>query len=171
MKRPPSVKLLPPGRRAADGDPGGGGRPGPRRSSAGGCAGPAPPSPTSLAGRRSGSWADPAHGLVGAVLDGNRLDDYFTQLVPHPLAQTLRCVLLAAAPGDQHLHFLLDAELAQARRALVKVLADGLPPLGGHLAVEVEEHLREHLAAVGFVRLAAAHDASPLSRTRPRSRA
>ena len=44
----------------------------------------------------------------------------------------------------------------------------------GDLAVEVEEHLGEHLAAVRPVRLAAAHDASSsaaLARTRPRSRA
>ena len=57
-------------------------------------------------------------------------------------------------------------------RAVVEVVADQVAPLTGHLAVEVQEDLGQHLAAVGLVRLPAAHDASSsaaLARTRPRS--
>ena len=63
----------------------------------------------------------------------------------------------AAPAGDQQLHFLLHAELAQARGAFIEMLADQMPAIGVHLSVEVEVDLFEYLATVGLMRRSATH--------------
>ena len=87
--------------------------------------------------------------VVTSVYDSCDRTDLDPLLNRH--AQLLRG-RLTAAPGDEGLDLLLDAVLAQTRRALVEVLPDLLDRLGRQLAVEVEVHRLHHVGAVELVR-------------------
>ena len=69
----------------------------------------------------------------------------------HP--QRVGGAVVTAAAGDEHLDLLLDAELPQAGRALVEVLADLVLGVVVDLAVEEGVDRVEDLAAVGVVRV------------------
>ena len=106
---------------------------------------------------------------LGADLDADSFD-----ATQHLAAQVGRR-RVRAAPLDDGLHGILEAELGQARRALLEVLLDHVHPLAVELAVEVFVDPVEHLRARSVMWVAAAHDgpsssAAPTG-TRPRSRA
>src|ERR1700731_2286701 len=75
-------------------------------------------------------------------------------------AQVRRRRVASAVLGHQFLDDLLQAELAQARPALVQVLADLIAIGVGDLVIEVRVNLLEDLATRHLVRASAAHDLS-----------
>src|SRR4051812_19858152 len=115
--------------------------------------------------------------LLGAVLDRVELDPDFLQPDDEPLLQPVRCGVAAATSGDESLDVLLEAELAQARRALVEMLAHLASAGVVDLTVEVEVDLLDHLGTRDVVGVAAAHRSASRSAVscsglmKPRSRA
>src|ERR1700722_8323099 len=85
-------------------------------------------------------------------------------------AQLARRRVAAAVLGDQALHRLLKAILAQAGTALIEVLADVVAIVFRHLAVQVPVDALKYLATRRLVGLSAAHcpPSSAFARTRPR---
>src|SRR5690606_27108155 len=129
-----------------------------------------------------------AAGLVAAGLVALRARLVLTRLaVEHQLAdlrtqaftQLVGGAVPAAAARDQRLDFLLDAVFAETGSALVEVALDPLAPALGALEVEVEVHLGEDLAAIGFAGVIATHRHTSLvaaavpvaERVKPRSAA
>src|SRR3954447_3307945 len=124
-----------------------------------------------------GLGGDPLHADLRAVL----LEGDGRELQLDPLPQPGRGYVAAATPADQRLELLFDAELTQARGAVLEVLGDDRPPRVVGLVVEELEHVREDVVAgldldrlagalsvVAHQRLASSPDPA---RTKPRSRA
>src|SRR3954468_2771134 len=84
---------------------------------------------------------EPAHGLLSPVFDAGQLDADLLQPHDQPLPETVGGDVATAAAGDKGLHVLLQAELAQTRRALVEVLTNDRARLVVDLAVEIEVDL------------------------------
>src|SRR3979411_60389 len=80
-------------------------------------------------------------------------------------------MVTAALSGQQCLEMFFETEFLQARTTLVQMTPEQLTPLAVALIVQEQPQLAEHLAAVGLVRIPAAHDATSASRRNPRSRA
>ena len=68
-----------------------------------------------------------------------------------PLAQPIGRLLTAALLRDQSLDPLLDAVVAEARRAFFEMVLELVPGLGRALAVEKRPYLRDHSRAFGVV--------------------
>src|SRR5690348_173232 len=64
-------------------------------------------------------------------------------LDPQPLTKSFGCFLAAALLGDQRLHPLFDAVVAQAGGALLEVVAQLVAGLVGAFAVQQRPHLGE----------------------------
>ena len=79
------------------------------------------------------------------------LDDRLPDLLAQPLLERLRRVLATALARQQHLQVLLDAELLEARAALVQVLLATARDASVALVVEEQPHLGQHLRAVGLM--------------------
>src|SRR5687767_3000830 len=129
-------------------------------------------------------------GVVARALGGDSLDADLRavvlegdggQLHLDALPQAGRRGVAPAAPADQGLELRLDAELPQARGAVLEVLGDERAALVPGLVVEELEDVRQDVVAgMDFDRLACAMDvvghdwlaSSPApARTKPRSRA
>src|SRR3954468_24343327 len=113
----------------------------------------------------------PRFRLLGAELRVVDFHPYGLELGHDAQPECFRCAVSSARTGDQDFDRLLDAELAQAGRALVQVLPDHVPAVRIHFTVEVEIDLFDDLATVGLVWAAAAHVPASPARTRPRSTA
>src|SRR5262249_23146412 len=133
-------------------------------------------------GSRTPAGARPERGpgrrvrsVGGDLDDGGIPDRHLGDPSPDPVLQRVRGPVAAALAVHQFLHLVLDAELPQARVALVQVLLDPGPMLLVAFVVEELEDLGEDLVARRLVRVPAAHDSSWIpsaaARTRPRSRA
>src|SRR3954447_11881208 len=96
-------------------------------------------------------------GLFGSELDGAQLDTHFLQPDDETLLQALRRELPTAASSDERLDVLFETELAQARRALVEMLAHLVSRHVVDLTVEIEVDLFDHLGTVDLMRAATAH--------------
>src|SRR3954464_3319131 len=83
---------------------------------------------------------DLLHAHLGAVL----LEGYGRQLQLDPVLESGRRDVATAATTDQGLELLLDAELAQARGAVLEVLGDLRAAGVVGLVIEELEHVYEH---------------------------
>src|SRR3954447_13206256 len=118
--------------------------------------------------------------LLRLEFGGAPLHPRRAQAGQHGDAQRLGRPLPTTAAGDEQLDLLLDAELPQARRALVEMVPDEPLAIGVDLPVEVQVHLVEDVVTVRLVWRSTAHcdpsreperpaAAAPASATRSRS--